>query len=295
MIKRQLKHREKNIRTPFPSHIITINGIKIHYLDEGEKNWPVILLLHGIPTWSYTFRNIIPTLKEEKIRCIAPDLPGFGNSECMDSGSYTLKNHRDLIIDFLKQFKINEFYVYGNDWGTVISLLLMADNSVNIKGTVVSNGYLPVIGQNIPVHFRMWMWFTRFSPVLPISCIINAGTKTTLSQISKKMFDAPFKNNRKTAVRRLPNILPVRTWHREAKFVETTWEKLKDTNTPLLTVFSTNDPYTSEGAKLLQQTIPGAAEQLHLKLDAKHFITEDAPGPLAQSIVGFVRKYQNDI
>jgi haloalkane dehalogenase len=138
------------------------------------------------------------------------------------------------------------------------------------------------------------MWFTRFSPVLPVSKIINTASITSLSDETKKMYEVPFRNKRKTAIRRLPNILPLYEKHIEASLSNAVWEKLRQSNIPLLTIFSSNDPYTAEGAILLQEKIPGSSGESHTKLLAGHFITEDAPTELANCISGFINKYRDD-
>ena len=75
---------------PFESHYATINGVNLHYVDEGEG--PPILMFHGEPTWSYLYRKMIPPLVEAGFRCVAPDLMGFGMSEKPNSESeYTLR------------------------------------------------------------------------------------------------------------------------------------------------------------------------------------------------------------
>ena len=80
---------------PFAPHYVDVGeGLRMHYLDEGPKDGPVVLLLHGEPTWSFLYRKMIPVLVAAGARAIAPDLIGFGRSDKpVDPGAYTYARH----------------------------------------------------------------------------------------------------------------------------------------------------------------------------------------------------------
>jgi haloalkane dehalogenase len=271
----------------------SIDEIHINYHDHGEKDWPVIFLFHGIPTYSYTFRKIIPLLNKMKIRTICPDLPGFGFSDNLPENNYSLEKMSTVLAHFIQSFNFKEYYLYANDWGTIISLLILSGHPKALKGVILSNGYLPIPGQKTPFHFKLWKYFTKFSPILIVSKIINQGSFIKLSQEEKANYDLPFKNGKsKSAIRILPNIIPIHSCDSEIEHIQKAWYKLQHSEVPLLTLFSTHDPYTKKGYKVLQSLIPGAKGQDHKTLKAKHFITEDAPNELAKNITNFIRKQE---
>jgi haloalkane dehalogenase len=271
----------------------TIDGIRISYQDHGEKDWTPVFLFHGIPTYSYTFRKIIPLLNEKKIRAICPDLPGFGFSDSLKRKEYTLETMATLLSHFIQAFNFNKYFIYANDWGSIIALLLLSGSPQSLQGVVISNGYLPIPGQKTPVHFKFWKYFTKYSPILPISNIINQGSFVNLSKEEKINYELPFVNGKsKHPIRKLPNIIPIHSHHPEIMIIKKAWLKLQQCNIPLLTLFSTHDPYTKEGYKVLQKNIPGTKGQNHKTIKAKHFITEDAPITLAENISKFIKNME---
>ena len=112
---------------PFESHYATIDGVKLHYVDEGEG--PPILMFHGEPTWSYLYRKMIPPLVEAGFRCVAPDLMGFGMSDKPNSESaYTLRRHVELMAGLVESLKLEGATIVGQDWGGPIGLRYAIDH-----------------------------------------------------------------------------------------------------------------------------------------------------------------------
>ena len=92
---------------PFIPHYSVIEGIRIHYLDEGPRDAPVIILLHGVPSWSYLYREIIPVLVDAKLRVIAPDMAGFGKSDKPTNLYWhSLSKHSDIIDKLSKALNV---------------------------------------------------------------------------------------------------------------------------------------------------------------------------------------------
>jgi len=115
---------------PFESKFITINGSKMHYIDVGEGN--PILFLHGNPTSSYLWRNIIPYLAN-KGRCIAPDLIGMGKSDKPDIG-YTFFEHYDYLHAFIEALDLKNITLVIHDWGSGLGFYYAYKHPDNIKG-----------------------------------------------------------------------------------------------------------------------------------------------------------------
>jgi len=101
---------------PFESHFINVNGYRLHYLDEG-KGRNTVVLLHGNPTWSFLYRNIIPRLAKS-CRVIAPDYMGFGLSEKpAEESAYTLEAHIANLIGLLDAVEVENVTLVMQDWG----------------------------------------------------------------------------------------------------------------------------------------------------------------------------------
>jgi len=115
---------------PFESHYIEIRGSKLHYIEEGSGD--PVLFLHGNPTSSYLWRNIIPYLTPIA-RCIAPDLIGMGKSDKPDI-EYRFFDHAKYIEGFIKKMGLKRITLVVHDWGSAIGFRYAMRNEDNIKG-----------------------------------------------------------------------------------------------------------------------------------------------------------------
>ena len=276
---------------PFQSHYLELDGIRMHYLDEGPDDSMVILLLHGVPTWSYLYRKMIHPLVLAGLRVIAPDLAGFGKSDKpLDPDWHSLTNHTDVIIQFVTELKLKNITLFGQDWGSMIGLRAAMQDQDRYSGIIISNGGLPTGSEKKPVAFKLWSLFTRFSPFLPIGSIVNAGSKTNLSSRIKKAYRAPFPGSQyKKGIRFLPHKMPIGRDNQEIRANINAWEQLAKWTKPFLTVYGDADPITRGWDKKFQMHIPGAQNQKHQLLKAGHFIQEDAALGLAEIIITFIR------
>jgi pimeloyl-ACP methyl ester carboxylesterase len=118
-----------------------VNGLNIFYREAGPKDAPVILLLHGYPTSSFMYRNLIPILAE-KYRVIAPDLPGFGFSEAPVRAdfNYTFDNLANAVQGFIDKLELKRFAIYIFDYGAPVGLRIALANQEKITGIISQNG-----------------------------------------------------------------------------------------------------------------------------------------------------------
>ncbi len=279
---------------PFKSNFILIQRIKIHYIDEGSFDDPVVLMLHGVPTWSFTFRKIIPDCVLAGNRVIAPDLPGFGESDKpIDKKLFSLEQMVNWMDEFIRQLGLKRIFLFAHDWGAIIGLILAAKNPERFAGIIACNGLLPVIHQKVPAFFQLWKFFCRYSPVLPIGRIVDFACQKKLSCAEKEGYNYPFSEpNQKIAIRVLPQLIPLKKNDPGADLISESWKLLGKWEKPFLTVFSSNDPITRNGEKILLQRIPGTKNQPHRILSGKHFLQEDAPNELSSIIIEFVKSNQ---
>jgi haloalkane dehalogenase len=121
---------------PFQSHFAQIEGAVVHYVDEGEG--PPLLLLHGNPTWSFLYREIIAALRGS-FRCIAPDHPGFGLSQAAPNYSYTPAEHAVVLGRLVEQLDLHDVTMMVQDWGGPIGFAVATRQPDRFSGFVIGN------------------------------------------------------------------------------------------------------------------------------------------------------------
>jgi pimeloyl-ACP methyl ester carboxylesterase len=130
-----------------------VNGFKIFYRQAGDPQAPALLLLHGFPTSSHMFRNLIPELADD-YHIIAPDLPGFGFSDLPDhkSFAYTFDHLAEVIGQFTENIGLNKFAIYVFDYGAPVGFRLMLRYPDKITAIISQNGNLPVCADGRETH-----------------------------------------------------------------------------------------------------------------------------------------------
>ncbi|MDB5575898.1 MAG: alpha/beta hydrolase fold [Bradyrhizobium sp.] len=119
----------------------TIDGVKMFYREAGPVNGPVVLLLHGFPTSSHMFRNLIPLLAD-RYHVIAPDYPGFGESDAPDHAkfAYTFGHYADMVDTLLGQLNATRYSIYLMDYGAPIGFRLALKHPERVSGMIIQNG-----------------------------------------------------------------------------------------------------------------------------------------------------------
>lgn len=136
--------RFENLKAyPFEPHWFDWNGLTMHYVDEGPEHAPVMLMLHGMPTWSYLYRHMIAHLVDEGFRCVAPDHIGFGKSEkVLEDDWYTIENHCQAARDLIEHLDLNNVTLICQDWGGPIGLRQAVDMPDRFKRLTIMNTWL---------------------------------------------------------------------------------------------------------------------------------------------------------
>ncbi|MGM0564691.1 MAG: haloalkane dehalogenase [Pseudomonadota bacterium] len=292
-ILRTPENRFANLRGyPFLPHYVTIDGLlRMHYVDEGQSDDSVVLMLHGEPSWSYLYRHMIPVCAKAGHRVIAPDLIGFGKSDkAADIGDYSYQLHVDWMHSFLNQLDLRHITLVCQDWGSLIGLRLAAEQPERFDRIVVANGMLPTGDEKIPAAFKLWQNFARYTPWLPIARIVELGSARTFDGEIRRAYDAPFPSPAyKAGTRAFPVLVPTTPDNPASEANRQAWEVLKRWRKPLLTAFSDGDPITRGGDRYLQKRIPGAQGQAHITLPGGHFLQEDSGPALARAINQFIQ------
>ena len=103
---------------PYQPHYLDIDGLRMHYIDEGPADGPVVLMMHGMPTWSYLYRNMIKLMVAKGYRCIAPDHIGFGRSDKVtDPAWYNIARHISNTKRLIESLDLRNIMIMVQDWG----------------------------------------------------------------------------------------------------------------------------------------------------------------------------------
>ena len=131
---------------PLYTNIETKDGslLRIHHIDEGPKDGPILLAMHGQPVWSYLYSRMIPILNEAGVRVIAPDLVGYGKSDKpAERKDYSYQNQVDWMGDWLKKNNFQNLTFFGQDWGGLIGLRMIAADADRFVKVAIGNTGLP--------------------------------------------------------------------------------------------------------------------------------------------------------
>ncbi len=276
----------------FEARYIEIGDLRMHYIDEGPKDADPVLLLHGEPSWSYLYRTMIPPIVEAGLRAIAPDLIGFGKSDKpAEQSEYSYERHVAWMRGFLESLDLRIITLVCQDWGSLIGLRLAAENEERFDRIVLANGGLPTGDQNMPMAFRVWRAFARFSPWLPIGRLIQVGTVSKLPPEVVAAYDAPFPDSSyKAGARAFPRLVPTTPDDPAAPANRAAWDVFRNWHKPFLTSFSDGDPITRGLDKVFVKRVPGAKNQPHTTIKgAGHFLQEEKGPEFAKVIIDFLK------
>ena len=277
---------------PYAPHYTELGGLRIAHIDEGPRDGPVVLLMHGEPAWSFLYRKMIPILVAAGIRVLVPDQVGFGRSDKPTQRSdYTYENHVQWMSAWLESVDAKDITLFCQDWGSLIGLRMVAEMPDRFARIALSNGGLPTGKEKIPPAFHIWRAFAMYSPWFPIGKIVKTGCAQGLGDAEVAAYDAPYPNSRyKVGARVFPGFVPTTPQDPERARNEAAWEVFKRWDKPFLTLFSTRDPITKGGEQMWQELVPGAQGQPHTKIrGAGHFLQEDRGAEVAQHLAAFVK------
>lgn len=275
---------------PFEANYLELkDGLRMHYVDEG--NGPLILLLHGEPSWSYLYRFMIANLVAKGYRCVAPDLIGFGKSDKPKSpDAYTYQTHRDWLFEFISALGLKNIILFCQDWGGLLGLRIAGEAPELFDRIAASNTFLPTGDLAPGEDFLKWRDFSQNVSKLPIGKIIQGATVRKLTEAEIRAYNAPFPDESfKAGARKFPLLVPISPDDPASSANRIAWESLKKFNKPFLTLFGDSDPVTRGADLLFRRYVPGSKKQPH-KIIAQggHFIQEDRPDELCENLHAWI-------
>lgn len=198
---------------PFESNFVDIKGSDLHYIDVGEGE--PIVFLHGNPTWSYIWRNIIPYLQPDA-RCIAPDLIGMGQSDKPDI-SYEFEDHSEYIEAFIHELGLEDLTLVLHDWGSAIGFHYANTHRNNVAAIAFMEAIIrPITWEWLPkrfrVTFKLWRtpvvgWLMLSVANMFINQVIPRATVRELTDEELDHYREPYPS--------IASRKPVRVWPKE--------------------------------------------------------------------------------
>ncbi len=257
----------------------------MHYVDEGDG--APVLLLHGEPTSSFLWRNIIPQLPGRKV---APDLIGFGRSDKPeDVGWYSYDRHVDSIARLVEELDLRDLTLVVHDWGGPIGLRVAVEHPERFERLVILN---TGIGGGRPPS-ETWLRFRQvvreLGGALDIGRLVEAGTVQGLPDDVREAYDAAFPTpESKAGVLAFPELVPTGPDHPNTEPMNRVLEAMTKWEKPTLVVWGAEDTVLPfRFAERFVELIPGAHEPVLIE-GASHFLQEDKPDEVAAAIRDFI-------
>jgi haloalkane dehalogenase len=268
---------------PYQPHYLTLSdGARVHYVDEGEG--PVLLLLHGNPTWSFLYRHLIEALKGE-FRVVAPDYPGFGLSSAPDGYGFTAPEHAAAMSELVEALDLRDVTPMMQDWGGPIGFAVAEAHPQRIAGFIIGNTWAWPLERTEHKVFSTLMggWPGQLAAWCcngVVRFFMTKGVKSGLTDAEMAMYLAPFANRR---ARRPTHIFPAQLWD-AGPFLQRVYAGFPGLSEhPALIVWGLEDfAFREPERSRFKALFPRHRTVLLEK--AGHFIQEDAPERIARAI-----------
>jgi haloalkane dehalogenase len=273
----------------FEPHYAELDGLRLHYVDEGPRDGAPIVCFHGEPTWSYLYRKMVAPLTGAGHRVICPDYAGFGRSDKpTDRGWYSYDRHVELMAGLLDGLGIEGATAVVQDWGGPIGLRWAVEHADQVDRLVILNTGL--FTGRVSKGFLAWRDFAEKNPDLPVGFVIQGATTTELPDEVVAAYEAPFPTpESKAGAAQFPLLVPTEDGAPGAAEMRAVADALSRWEKPVLVAFSDSDsvfPHPKSG-QVFCDRIPGALPQVTIE-GAAHFLQEDRGERIAEEILAFL-------
>ena len=274
---------------PYAPHYVDslpgYEGLRMHYVDEGPKNGPVFLCLHGEPSWAYLYRKMAPVFLEAGCRVVAPDFFGFGRSDKpAKDEDYTFHFHRNSLKAFIEYMDLKDVCLVCQDWGGLLGLSVPMDYPDRFTRLLVMNTGLG-IGRDPGPGFRAWRDYVATNPEFNVGDLMKRATPI-LDDEEVAAYQAPFPDpSYMGGVRRFPMLVQISP---EMEGVDTNLKAAqfwnKDWAGETFMAIGMQDPVLGPPAmRALQKLIKNCPEPMEIA-DGGHFVQEWG-APIAKAAV----------
>ena len=284
----------ENSLYPFSSHTLELDSHKYHFLDEGQGE--SLLMLHGNPTWSFYYRNLISGLKQS-YRCVVPDHMGMGKSDKPQNYPYTLSQHIDNLEALVDKLKLNNITLVVHDWGGAIGMGFASRHPQKIKRLVLFNT-AAFLSEKIPVRLKLCrvpgfgaLAIRGFNAFALAAVDMACKKKERMTNEVRAGYLAPYDSfaNRIATLRFVQDI-PMSSdapSYSIVKYIEENLERFK--SLPVMIAWGAKDfVFNDHFLKRWQRIFPDA--EVHRIPDAGHYVLEDAHELIIPLMQEFLQK-----
>ncbi len=279
---------------PFKRRIAMIDGLRMHFVDDGEG--PVVLMLHGNPTWSFLWRKVITRLLPEGVRCVAPDLIGLGLSDKpTDPAAHTFEMHAGKLRALVEALDLRDITIVGQDWGGPIVTSLAARDPARVRAAVYANTAVLSPGKRIratkfhrfsqrpaisEVAFRGFNFVVRMMPRIQ-------GDPASIGRLEKRAYSWPLDSwSHRAAPLGLARMVATSPEHPSLALMEECDTWVRGFKGPAALVWGLKDPILGKSLRRLREALPHASVT---ETQAGHFCQEEIPDELARAILGVTK------
>jgi haloalkane dehalogenase len=275
----------------YEPNYLDVAGLRMAYISEGPDVGPVMLCLHGEPTWSYLYRFMIPVFVQAGFRVIAPDLIGFGRSDKpTERSSYTYGGHVDWMTSFIQQLGLQDVTLFCQDWGGLIGLRIVGEHPDWFARVVIANTALPD-GPNLGEGFAMWQQASQSMPFMDCGALLQRAVQAReLTAVEMDAYRAPFPDESyMVGARQFPLLVPTTAEDPAIPANQVAWKVLESFTKPVLTLWAPDDIVLGKGQGVFLHRIPGTNGQPHQTFTpAGHFLQDDVGAQLAQAVIAWI-------
>ncbi len=268
---------------PFESHYRELDGLRLAHLDEGDGE--TVVFVHGEPTWSFLWRNVLPPVREAGFRCIAPDLAGFGRSDKpIELDWYSYDRHVASTASLLEELDLRDATIVVHDWGGPIGLRLAVEHPERIARIVILDTGLFTGHQRMTDAWIAFRDFVARTEDLPVGMLVRGACKNDPGDEVIAAYDAPFPSiDAKAGARAFPLLIPQTPDAPGAAAGTRVLEALREDRRPALMLWADSDPVLplavgESFAASIGRPPPRVIE------NASHFLQEDQ-GPLIGRLI----------
>ncbi|MBU2997832.1 alpha/beta hydrolase [Cellulophaga baltica] len=275
---------------------LEVNGINIAYREAGDVNDPTIVLLHGFPASSYQYRKVLAQLSNE-FHLIAPDYPGFGNSDFPDAETfaYTFDNIATVVDSFLEQKEINSYAIMIQDYGAPIGFRLATEHPERITAIINQNGnaYEAGLGDAWAGIRALWKHRTKETEEALLPAFSLEGLKwqythgvRDIETVDPDTYNLDFLRLSRPNAHAV-NLDLFYDYQNNVKLYPKWQQYLRDNQPPLLIVWGKNDAFFPEsGAEAFKKDVKNIDYNIY---DTGHFALEEDGDAIIKNMRGFMR------
>ncbi len=280
---------------PYKPQFHEHDGVKLHYVDEGEGD--PIVMLHGNPTWGYLYRNFIPALSQTN-RCVVPDHMGFGKSDKPLDKPYTLARHIENFTALMDELDLSDITLVMQDWGGPIGLGFGVEHAGRIKRLVILNTWafrIPEGSQLAPLLDMFRQPHVGEAMVQGLNLFVEGFLPAGIyhkERLEEYMpaYRAPFPDwNSRIGTLKFPRDIPVGDEHPSTPTMGKIQDALGNINVPTTIIWAMQDPAIPPPVIEAWKGVYPHAEEHRIET-ASHFLQEDEPEQIVELIQDFLKR-----